>query len=792
MSPGQKVVYIDKARSEKANGNTPYAIFKAIHKLLIDKINISINQVFSAIDDSLFTLAEKATASNDHQNFFASMRDVRCKKKEAINKYCRLITHANQNFLSNNKHLDDHIDSGDDFSLLEHNQLELTLALENIISKANLRSSKDIAAIEARLGELFPNKFIDEETNPLSPKNLTTLFFNACKDFDIDDQSELVIYKQFDKVIASEFQDLYININELLVKNGVLPDLKSTKQKKDSPNTPDSQKKPASSGAKSESEPLPGGDEDLINVLYELLAQRRGGEASGGPNSSGGSAESTAGSGVQPSALIQSLSTIQTERFHSQHNGIDSPDSIKNFISHNIEHAAKPGSSIAFSQIQNDTIDITSMLFEFILGDSNIPDNIKALIGRLQIPVLKVAVIDKTFFNRANHPARALINELAGAAIGVQSESLASKDQLLQKTEVIVNKILTEFTDNVSIFEEILLDFRDFLQIEQKRTEAIEKKTRDVEESKVKVENAKVLVHKEISQRIKNAPLPSSISHLISDAWSKFLFISYLKEGEESKSWIDGLNTIDNLIWSLTPKDTECEKIKLLSIIPKVQRELREGLNSILFNPFEITKIFQDLESKHINNLTQTNDLIAVIVQNEDDSDDFIDPQPAPTQEQNRIREALHTLRMDAHTKKTLKEEKPTGKHSIAATKIAKNEPTATDTNTENNKNIIEQTPLLKEVNEIEIGTWFEFIQDDNEKIRAKLSARLRNGERLIFVNRSGFKMAEKSSEQLAHEIEMGLSTILNDSLLFDRALESVITDLKEIKSSRDKIHPFK
>ncbi len=788
MSPGKNVVYIDKARSEKANGNAPYAIFKAIHKLVIDKINISINQVFSAIDDSLFTLAEKATASSDHQNFFASMRDVRCKKKDAISKYCQSITSANQNFLSNkkenNKQFSDQVNPSDDFSLLEHNQLELTLALENIISKANLRSSKEISAIEARLGELFPDKFIDEETNPLSPKNLTTFFFNACKDFDIDDQSELVIYKQFDKVIASEFQDLYIKINELLVKNGVLPDLKNNKLKKEAANTTNTPQKPAPSDSKNVAETLSSDDEDLINVLYELLAQRRGVESFG---DSSGSSKNTTGSGVQPSALIQSLSTIQTERFHSQQNGIDSPDSIKDFISHNIQHTAKPGASVAFSQIQSDTIDITSMLFEFILGDSNIPDNIKALIGRLQIPVLKVAVIDKTFFNRANHPARALINELAGAAIGVQSESLTSKDQLLQKTEVIVNKILTEFTDNVSIFEELLLDFRDFLLLEQKRSEAIEKKTRDVEESKVKVENAKALVQTETSKRLKNIILPDSISHLITDVWSKFLFITYLKEGEESEAWTNGLNTIDTLIWSLTPKDTDDAKVKLLSVIPKVQRELREGMNNILFNPFEITKIFQDLESKHIDNLTATNDLIAGINTSEETVDDFIDPQPAPVKQGHSISETLHTLKMNANTKKKLKDEKANESHDMAVTKAE-----YVVTETEDSNDDIEETPLLKEVNEIEIGTWFEFTQDDNEKIRAKLSARLRNGERLIFVNRSGFKMAEKSSEQLAYEIKAGLSTILNDSLLFDRALESVITDLKEIKSSREKIHPLR
>ena len=37
---------------------------------------------------------------------------------------------------------------------------------------------------------------------------------------------------------------------------------------------------------------------------------------------------------------------------------------------------------------------------------------------RLQIPVLKVALSDKNFFNRGGHPVRKLLNELALSAIG--------------------------------------------------------------------------------------------------------------------------------------------------------------------------------------------------------------------------------------------------------------------------------------------------------------------------------------------------------------------------------------
>ncbi len=818
MSTEQKVVYIDKARAQMNKSNKSFSIFKIIHKLVIEKINISVNRVFNSVDDTLFNLAEKAYTSEDHQNYFASMRDVRAKKKEAINKYCRLITQESQAFLAKNEKNEkndgsdfNEYDSEDNLTLLEHDQLEQTLAIENIISKANLRSSKDIAAMEARLGELFPDKYIDEDTNPISPKNLTSLFFSSCSNFEVDEQSQLVISKQFDKVMAKEFQELYSKINELLVNNGILPDLKSKKKKtKEQKATQSKQEPPKKTES---SKPLSGDDEDLINVLYELLAKRRGESING--DFSTKEQPNTPESNAQVKNFINSLSHIQTERFHSQHNGIESPDSIKNYISHDVD--SNTNSSSPYSQIQSDTIDIISMLFEFILGDSNIPNNIKALIGRLQIPVLKVAIIDNTFFNRPNHPARALINELAGAAIGVQNSSLASQDQLLQKTETIVNKILTEFTDNVSIFEDLLQNLREFQQIEKQRADAIEKKTREAEESKVKVENSKEVVKKEIDDRIKNNEIPSSIITMLTDTWSKYLFICHLKTGEKGDQWTNALQTTDNLIWSLTPKDNEQDKTKLLSLIPKVQRELREGLNSILFNPFEITKIFQELEKLHIKTLTTTNDLIAgnIIL----DDDDFIDPQPAPTTEQNNIKEKLHSLRIDMLQKQKIKQQTSSNdKSEIPLFEDIIEQEKAVDSNPTVNKDALAiedalstegssptessspaegslpqknttNSEYLAKIDQIEIGTWFEFAQDNNEKIRAKLSARLRNGERLIFVNRSGFKMAEKSSEQLAHEIEIGIAEILNDSLLFDRALESVITNLKQIKSDKDKIH---
>ena len=69
------------------------------------------------------------------------------------------------------------------------------------------------------------------------------------------------------------------------------------------------------------------------------------------------------------------------------------------------------------------TIDIVAMLFDYVFVDDDIPGNVKAMLGRLQIPLLKVALLDKAFFSSTEHPARRLARPLAEAAIGLDERS---------------------------------------------------------------------------------------------------------------------------------------------------------------------------------------------------------------------------------------------------------------------------------------------------------------------------------------------------------------------------------
>jgi hypothetical protein len=127
---------------------------------------------------------------------------------------------------------------------------------------------------------------------------------------------------------------------------------------------------------------------------------------------------------------------------------------------------------------------MVAMLFECMLDDRNLPDSLKALIGRLQIPLVKVAVLDKSFFSRSSHPARRLLNEIANAAMGWGTCDDHERDSLYVRIDQVVQRLLNDFVDDPAIFSELLADFLAFTQGERRRSEWLVQRIRDAEEGR--------------------------------------------------------------------------------------------------------------------------------------------------------------------------------------------------------------------------------------------------------------------------------------------------------------------
>lgn len=133
------------------------------------------------------------------------------------------------------------------------------------------------------------------------------------------------------------------------------------------------------------------------------------------------------------------------------------------------------------SMVGEDASNLVGLLFEYIASDRNLSQSLKALIGRLQAPMLKIAQQDQNFFSCDSHPARRLLNVIAAAAIGWDAAD-SMNDPFYRKVEHVVQQLALYSGDNPALLEYLLLDFLTFTHAERSRIELLEQRTRDAEQ----------------------------------------------------------------------------------------------------------------------------------------------------------------------------------------------------------------------------------------------------------------------------------------------------------------------
>jgi hypothetical protein len=411
-------------------------------------------------------------------------------------------------------------------------------------------------------------------------------------------------------------------------------------------------------------------------------------------------------------------------------------------------------------------IDVVAMLFDFILDDENIPPAMQALIGRLQIPMLKVAMLDKSFFSRKSHPARKLLNVLAEAAVGWNGE----QDQLLYKQiDGVVKRVLVEFENNVALFAELLGEFEQFLAKEREKAELHEEQSARMVQGKERLREAKQRVRIEVERRC-NSALPKFARQFLISYWQNLLLVTLIKEGAESISWKRGLTTMDNLVWSLQPKISLVERDRLVKLLPSLLRTLREGMVLISMREEDFQSFLEQLSNCHATivnvvprEIDAANDAGQMASTADDPLADIVDAPSAesiePVEEDRAVTTAtLHRLVEDG----AIDVEEIT----LAVTEDAPQE--------------IEDDAFMEQVRALQQGAWVEFTQDDGSSLRAKLTWVSPVTGVYLFTNRQGLKACDRTLPGLAADLRRGSARVLDDAPVFERAVSNMIDGLRK------------
>lgn len=725
---------------------------------------------FEQADDSLFALADRAGSNQDQTAYFDAMRELRLRRKSMAVSMLQYVSQAFNDFgrfkPSHSGSALEEVDQ-DSLSLLDHSELEQQVAIDNLVTKLRNRYQEPVRMLAARVRHLMPEIQMSDDQMPLSPEVICGGIAEACSDLDIDIRAKLVVLKLFERLLVDKLAALYDQANKTLVAEGVLPDMRrapvggsSPQQKRPVPQAGAPALSPGQAGAEHGSSGA--ASFPTFSELSALLHQGETSSAAGGLPA-GGVTLDTGG-------LMARLSDLQGSL--TQVSGAEVVPLRQQIVSVLQEPGGKKAT---LGQVDGDVVNLVSMLFDFILEDRQLHPVMKALIGRLQIPVLKVALSDRNFFNRGGHPVRKLLNELALSAIGWPEKRQGMRDPLREKIEEVVDRVLNEFTDNVELFEELLKDFGHFMDLDRRRRELVEQRLRDAEEGRARQERASQAATNLIQEETAGREIPAAVMQILSEPWTRYLQWVVLRQGEESEQWQSACAVTERLIWSVDPRPVSDEtRSELLRAIPEVVEDLRSALQEISWDPFSTDAAIRDLELAHVDvfqklvtapvsDVEKAPEDPALAEEELDQPEQMLSP-PEPQVDAGAPEEIAQSETEPVVAESVQSDAQPATEAPVAAEEA----PSAS----------VVAAEWLARADQLRVGSWIEMVRDDT-RVRCKLAAFIKATGKYIFVNRSGAKVAEYHRDDLAVALQDGVITLLDDGLIFDRALESIIDNLR-------------
>ena len=806
-------------------GNT--VAYESVKRFALRGLNDLIRVLMENVDDSLFELSDKVGNDRERNMYFEAMREVRL-KREGIQKNFDYEMQECFNRFVQNRSAKLELDDTEELTLVEFDDLEDSIAIDNMISKARPHFEDDLFAVEERLKVIFQRKKIEQDKNPLDPKAICDSFHNASELLDTDIQVKLIFYKLFDKYVLNHLGHFYRELNQFFIKKGVLPDFKVSQERMRQTTSfmanriknAEAQQVAGSTvaslaGAPSNSaRQTPGGN--LLTMLQQAVSPGSAalpgaaGVASYGAAQAGGEGLFEPGGGVVPGAQINSyisaLTSLQTANAPAiPAQPLEAVD-LQNF------KAAAQQQLVAFKQqnahqtsaADNQIIDVVSMLFDFFFDDDTLPDPIKVLIGRLQIPILKVATIDKNFFNHKKHPARKLLDGISRASLGWADDGKQEK-VLIDKIEEIINYLLTEFEENIEVFEKALHDLEQFLGKEDEKIERVVEETRKQEQQKDQqikdAQNAaSALVQKLISKR----ELSFEVTDFLETVWTSVLFNTYLTLGPSSNHWKNLRRISSTFVWTLVPNFTEEERKKILQTIPALLRALSRGMELVRISTEVQNRIYQMLAQEHAKIVKQTSKNIVTRIDDKtvwpEDSAAAafseilqIDKEENPDFEfgtdgageiqliENEVDADSITLISESPTLDVIKNLNDFTT-SVKKGEIKVDEEIVMDsfgTTTLHSVEKLDEDDFLEQSRAMEIGAWVEFSESDSKVLVARLSWKSNVTGKYVFVNRQGHKVRNMTTNGFANELRARRAKCIESSSVYDRAIFTIMSKLK-------------
>ncbi len=454
-------------------------------------------------------------------------------------------------------------------TLMGDDDLELDIRIGEIGSRLRETAGRDLWRSQSRYMTLLSRPAMNEDSNPLGPEVICLGLWALCKACGGSHEQQHAMLDWLERALGQQLPALYRDLDQLLAGYGIEPVQGAS--------APVVTTVAAAVGS-AENQAAPG---NALSTLQQAV-RRLGNEQTGAPvdffgdgSARSGNATLDAAAMVMLNHLLDRLTALESR---SAHPAIDTgaaelpaPAPLCALTSKDLDLPLGKPEAIA--------IDTMALIFESIFDSSDLPDTIKAAIGRLQIPLLKLAIVDPSLFTNDHHPARLLINRMARAAVGLPRNT-GWEHPICQRIGRLTAAARIALDTRGAPLDAHLADLDTLIR---ERDQSIRRAAENSIQMVVEHENrqyAEQLAATWLRGRLARTRSPE-VASFLEKYWLRVMVAAVLEDGAAGKRWQESSTTGDELIWSVQPKQSAEERKRLASLASSLVRRIGAGLDAI-------------------------------------------------------------------------------------------------------------------------------------------------------------------------------------------------------------------
>ena len=496
-------------------------------------------------------------------------------------------------------------------SLVDESEVEGQMIATRIGQQIWHACESELRDLASYMGSLLQTERSDQDRNPLRADVLGAAIYRAVEAVSNQPETRKVLAREFGNAMAKAMPECYAQIVRGLQARGIQPVSMSVRQVEG----PGNQLPGVNSGYATLSSTR-SQRSDLDALASSGYGPRSGSGASTGLQTGHGASahgsHARSGPGSQPGsgpvladaqlmALLRHLTAIASRpgeldpasgsRFAGAgggpaggiHTGVGGApvvgaDALTGLMAVNLIRAhreellqASPG------KLDHMVIDVVGSLFDQILSDSRVPPQMARQIARLQLPVLRVALNDSTFFSTRRHPVRRFVNRMASLACAFDDFDDGPGKPFLARVRELVQEIVDGDFDQIDLYTAKLAALEGFIaeqtheQVEQEGTVG----TLGAKETELRLQQRYML---QLQAALTPMALPDYLQNFLPQVWSQALVLAANRDGASSDRAQRYRRVARDLVMSVQPKGSPALRKKFLMQLPPLMKDLKEGL----------------------------------------------------------------------------------------------------------------------------------------------------------------------------------------------------------------------